>query len=127
MWIFWLVNHLIVNLEWAKIIKMNKSYNTLSEAINDSQKKGYVVDFNLTENQLESRSLKQKWSPEELTVVKFYRFEGESNPSDNSILYLIETKDGKKGMLVDSYGAQRSAISSEMIQKLKMDTEKWQP
>lgn len=102
---------------------MEKSYNTLSEAINDSQKNGYDTDFNLTENQLESKSLKQSWSPEELTVVKFYRFEGDSNPSDNSILYLIETKDGKKGMLVDSYGAQRSAISSEMIQKLKMDTE----
>lgn len=101
---------------------MEKSYNTLSEAINDLQKNGYDIDFNLTEDQLESKALKQKWKPEELTVVKFYRFEGDSNPSDNSILYLIETKDGKKGMLVDSYGAQRSAISSEMIQKLKMDT-----
>lgn len=101
---------------------MKKSYNTLSEAINDLQKKGYAIDFNLTDDQLESKALKQKWGADELTVVEFYRFEGESNPSDNSILYLIETKDGKKGMLVDSYGAQRSAISSEMIQKLKMDT-----
>lgn len=101
---------------------MKESYNTLVEAISDGQRKGYDIDFNLTENQLESKALKQKWNPEELTVVKFYRFEGESNPSDNSILYLIETKDGKKGMLVDSYGAQRSAISSEMIQSLKMDT-----
>lgn len=102
---------------------MKKSYTTLSEAIQDSQKNGYDIDFNLTDDQLESKALKQKWKPEELTVIKFYRFEGDSNPSDNSILYLIETKDGKKGMLVDSYGAQRSAISSEMIQKLKMDTE----
>lgn len=106
----------------SKIKMMNKSYNTLSEAINESQKKGYDIDFNLAENLLESKELKQKWRPEELTVVKFYRFEGESNPADNSILYLIETKDGKRGTLVDSYGAQRSTISSEMIRKLKMDT-----
>ncbi len=102
---------------------MNASYNTLSQAITDYQQKGYTVDFNLAENHLESKSIKQKWKPEELTVVKFYRFEGESNPSDNSILYVIETKDGKKGLLVDTYGAQQGTISSEMIQKLKMDTE----
>jgi hypothetical protein len=101
---------------------MEKSYNTLSEAINDSKKNGYEVDFNVVENQFESKAFNQKWNPEELTVVKFYRFEGNSNPDDNSILYLVETNDGKKGMLVDSYGAQRSAISAEMIQKLKMDT-----
>tara|TARA_R110002072_G_scaffold172324_5_gene326364 strand:+ start:3109 stop:3480 length:372 start_codon:yes stop_codon:yes gene_type:complete len=107
-----------------KSLQMKTSYNTLSEAISDFQQKGYTVDFNLTENHLESKSIKQKWKAEELTVVKFYRFEGESNPSDNSILYIIETKDGKKGLLVDSYGAQRGAISSELIQKLKMDTQK---
>jgi hypothetical protein len=101
---------------------MKKSYTTLSEAINDSKKNGYQVDFNVTENQFESIALNQKWDPEELTVVKFYRFEGYSNPDDNSILYLVETNDGKKGLLVDSYGAQHNDISSEMIQKLKMDT-----
>jgi hypothetical protein len=101
---------------------MKASYNTLSEAITDYQKKGYTVDFNLSEHHLESKSIKQQWNPEELTVVKFYRFEGDSNPSDNSILYVIETKDGKKGLLVDTYGAKHGTISAEMIQKLKMDT-----
>lgn len=103
---------------------MKASYQTLSEAISDYQEKGYTTDFNLTENQLESKPFKQMWKAEELTVIKFYRFEGASNPSDNSILYVIETNDGKKGLLVDSYGAQRSAISLELIQKLKMDTQK---
>lgn len=101
---------------------MKISYQTLSEAISDFQKKGYTIDFNLAENHLESKSIKQMWKAEQLKVVKFYRFEGESNPSDNSILYVIETNDGKKGLLVDNYGAQRGAISSELIQKLKMDT-----
>ncbi|WP_339611218.1 phosphoribosylpyrophosphate synthetase [uncultured Planktosalinus sp.] len=100
---------------------MNSSYNTLSEAIKDFQSKGYTEDFNLLENHIESRSLKKKWAPDELIVIKFYRFEGESNPADNSILYVIETTDGTKGLLVDSYGAQRGAVSSEMIQKLKMN------
>jgi hypothetical protein len=100
---------------------MKASYNTLVEAINDSRNRGYSIDFNLMENQIECLSTKRAWEPEELTVVKFYRFEGASNPSDNSILYLIETPDGGKGLLVDSYGAEHGGISSGIIRRLKMN------
>lgn len=99
---------------------MKASYTTLVEAINDYKKKGYNIDFNLIENNIECVSSKRSWKPEDLTVVKFYRFEGASNPSDNSILYVIETNDGNKGLLVDSYGADHGGISPEVIQKLKM-------
>jgi hypothetical protein len=33
------------------------------------------------------------------------RFEGASDPADNTILYVIETNDGIKGTLVDAYGS----------------------
>lgn len=38
-------------------------------------------------------------------VVNFYRFEGDSDPADNTILYIIETSSNVKGTLVDAYGA----------------------
>lgn len=101
---------------------MKTSYNTLSEAITDYLQKGYTVDFNLEQNRLSSKSEQQK-AAEELTVVKFYRFEGKSNPSDNCILYVIEAADGKKGLLVDSYGTQTGSVSPEIIQKLKIDVQ----
>ena len=34
------------------------------------------------------------YAPEDLTIIKTYRFEGESDPSDSSILYIIEANDG---------------------------------
>lgn len=46
----------------------------------------------------------KKYKPKEVKVVDFYRFEGLSDPDDMSILYAIETKDGRKGTLVDAYG-----------------------
>jgi len=45
------------------------------------------------------------YQPEELKIVKTYRFEGDSNPSDAAILYVIEANDGLVGYSVDSYGA----------------------
>jgi|SRR5450432_3260332 len=45
------------------------------------------------------------YQPDELKIIRTYRFEGESDPSDSSILYLIEANDGTMGYSVDAYGA----------------------
>ena len=37
------------------------------------------------------------YQPEDLKIVKVYRFEGESDPSDSSVLYIIEANDGLVG------------------------------
>ena len=97
---------------------MKKSYSSLSVAIEDLQKHGFTEDFNLVGEGIESRNLKKQWHAGELDVIKFYRFEGMTDPGDNTILFLIETKDGSKGLLVDAYGADQSEISPEMIKKL---------
>lgn len=44
--------------------------------------------------------------PEEMKIIKTYRFEGDSNPDDSSALYLIEANDGLIGYTIDVYGAQ---------------------
>jgi hypothetical protein len=45
------------------------------------------------------------YNPDELKIIKTYRFEGDSDPSDSSILYLFEATDGTIGYSIDSYGA----------------------
>lgn len=99
---------------------MKESYTSLSVAIADLQTKGFTEDFNLIAEGIESKSLKKQWNAGDLEVVKFYRFEGMSNPGDNTILYLIETNDDRKGLLVDVYGADVGEISPEMIKKLSI-------
>ena len=44
------------------------------------------------------------YHPEELKIIKTYRFEGASDPSDSSILYIIEATDGLKGYSLNAYG-----------------------
>lgn len=99
---------------------MKESYSSLSVAIEDLQKKGYSVDFNLVEDGLESKGLKKKWKAGDCEVVKYFRFEGMTDPGDSSILYLIETNDNQKGLLVDNYSAAGTYISEEMRNKLKI-------
>ncbi|MBP0904307.1 phosphoribosylpyrophosphate synthetase [Mariniflexile gromovii] len=97
-----------------------KTYDTLSEAIKAKQEEGYKFDFNLQSCSLECRELSQIFQADEFIVDNFYRFEGDSNPDDTSILYAIKTQSGVKGLLVDAYGVYSESISPEMSNKLRL-------
>ncbi|MEZ2415005.1 phosphoribosylpyrophosphate synthetase [Muriicola sp. E247] len=95
-----------------------KSYDTLSEAIQDLQKRGYTYDFNLRPLCLICPSLKLELHPEDFEVDEIHRFEGMSSTDDNSVLYAISSKNGVKGTLVDAYGVYARNISESMRKKL---------
>ncbi|WP_339628033.1 phosphoribosylpyrophosphate synthetase [uncultured Maribacter sp.] len=99
---------------------MKNSYSSLSIAIQDLQKEGYTADFNLCNTGIEHKHMKCIYSASELNVVKFYRFEGMSSPDDNTILYVIETTTGEKGLLVDAYGMYAGNVPRDLIEKLKI-------
>lgn len=100
---------------------MKNTYTSLSKAIEDLKDKGYDVDFNLVDDGIESKHHKKTWNASQIEVEDAMRFEGMTNPSDNSVLYVINTDSGEKGLLVDAYGAYSGQISQEMIQKLKIE------
>ncbi len=96
-----------------------ENYDTLSETIGGLQANGYTCDFNLKPHCLEYASLKMELHPEEFQIDQHYRFEGMSNPDDNSILYAISSTKGIKGLLVDAYRVYAEGLSTEMILKFK--------
>ena len=99
-----------------------RSYDTVTEAIKDLKERGYNIDFNLAFDQLicsDNNSISLK--PNEFEIVEVHRFEGESNPSDEDVVYAVESKDGKlKGAITSAFGLYADSISNEMIQKLSM-------
>lgn len=48
---------------------------------------------------------KKYYEPGDLKIIRTYRFEGESDPGDSSVIYLIEANDGLIGYSIDAYGA----------------------
>ena len=66
------------------------------------------------------------YQPQDLKIIKTYRFEGDSDPSDSSILYLIEANDGLIGYSIDAYGVytNHDAAYDDFIRKIPvMDRE----
>lgn len=96
------------------------SYETLSEALKDLTQRGYIHNFNIECDSIKCASLELKLNPDEFEITEFYRFEGDSNPDDEEIVYAIESKDGIKGTLVNAYGIYSDEISGEMVKKLRV-------
>ena len=80
---------------------------------------GYTTQFKATPKGLVSMVTRKTYHPDDIEINHFYRFEGESNPDDSSIIYAIETKDGEKGTLIDSYGAYTDPEIANFIKKVK--------
>jgi hypothetical protein len=77
---------------------------TLAACTSMLYKLGYRTQFQALESGLKSLTTGRIYLPNEVRVVNFYRFEGDSAPEDNSILYAIQTITGERGTLTDAYG-----------------------
>jgi hypothetical protein len=88
---------------------------SLASCANKMRELGYKEDFKVDKSGLQTFDGKNNFKPEDVKIVNFYRFEGVSDPGDNTVMYVIETTNGTKGTLVDGYGAYASDDVSKFI------------
>jgi hypothetical protein len=92
---------------------------TMAQCMNKAVANGYTENFKVVAKGLTTEGSDKFYTPDQIRISNFYRFEGWSAPEDNSILYLIETEDGRKGMLIDAYGAYADAKLSGFIRDVE--------
>jgi hypothetical protein len=98
-----------------------QSYETVTEALKDLRGKGYSVDFNIAFDKIICSNNQICLNPDEFEITATYRFEGETNPSDEDVIYAIESKNGKvKGTMISAYGMYAETLSTDMLKKLSM-------
>src|SRR6056297_316475 len=85
------------------------------------QQKGYINSYRIQEGMLVNADAKLNYSPKDVYIVAEHRFEGMSNPSDMSILYVIETKDGSKRTVLANYSPASSTTMAEFFNSIPKD------
>lgn len=78
--------------------------NTLSQILEKLRLKGKDNELKISDHGKMQSQAGKIYKPEDLTIVKTYRFEGDSDPADNSVLYLVEDQDKTIGYILDAYG-----------------------
>lgn len=100
-------------------------YDTASQAISDLVKRGYNTDFNIdtAQDTIVGDHLvtgkRVSLSPDEFEIDEVYRFEGNTDPGDEMVVYAISSKKHDvKGTLVNAFGPYSDSHASAMIRKL---------
>ncbi len=64
---------------------------TLSQVMKKLSERGVQREFRMNENcEMKFENSEKIYQPSELTILKTYRFEGDSNPDDNAVLYVVK-------------------------------------
>ncbi|MBU2913194.1 MULTISPECIES: phosphoribosylpyrophosphate synthetase [Reichenbachiella] len=98
------------------------NFDTLSEAMNALTKDGFTEDFKAGKEHIVGLYSKNEYHPSQLKIIKSFRFEGMTNPSDQANLYAIIADDQSKGTLTLSYSAE-SDQNEELIKQIPMSQE----
>ena len=106
--------------------KMNhpdNQYDTLSHAIEDLQRQGYVDELTLTAEGLFNAGV--PLDPQRFAIDSYHRFEGPSDPGDLSIVYAVSSEGlNLKGLLVGGYGPEAQGFIQKMVDPLQIQNPK---
>ena len=96
------------------------TYDTVTEAIKGLRQRGYAIDFNLEFDKISCPTIPVSLAPSEFEITEVYRFEGNSDPADEAVVFAIESKHGQKGVLVNGFGVSADSVGEEMLKKLSL-------
>lgn len=92
----------------------------MQEAVALLQAEGYTENFNIVGSCVPCPKCGTEHAPSQLLVDRFFRFEGESDPADESIVFAVRCPScGAKGVLVSPYGPD---ADPEVMQQLTLLT-----
>lgn len=77
---------------------------TLLEDINEAKQFGYSEEFMFRNGKIIGRNNNISYNENDCLLIEYCIHEGLSDPSDQSILFLIECSDTTKGCLSSAYG-----------------------
>lgn len=93
---------------------------TLSEAVRRLQAEGYDGNWYAAEDgTLQCGECGAQFDPREVTVDGRYRFEGESDPADMSILYALSAPCGHRGLYSANYGPEAMPADVAVIRRME--------
>lgn len=91
---------------------------TLSQAIDRLSALGYTENYYAVEGAVVCGRCDARYEPAGMNVDEIVRFEGDSDPGDQSILYALDAGCGHRGLYSAAYGPETSADDAAVIQAL---------
>lgn len=92
-------------------------YGTVAEALDAYRKQGYTTDFRLENDGIAWNG--GRYMPEEVKIADVYRYEGDSDPDEESSVYALVSREGVKGTLVTGYGISAETSYQQLLERME--------
>lgn len=86
-------------------------YATVSTALEELKKNGYTVDFNIQESRIIN-------NPNDFEIEHIYRYEGNTDPGDEAMVFGIKSITGEKGVFVAGLSASTDNTATMVLNDL---------
>lgn len=100
---------------------MMYNYDTVTEAIQDLKERGYTLDLNIHPEKvcLMCHSTALELAPDDFCIDEIYRFEGNSDPGDEMVVYAISSDVHQlKGVVVNAFGTYSNTNVAAIVKHL---------
>ena len=74
-------------------------------------KKGFIHDFNLQDETIQK-------NPHNYEIEHVYRYEGDSDPDEEAVVYGITSNSGERGVYVAGFSANSESEAATVLSKL---------
>lgn len=99
---------------------MTTPMDTLAERMHQLHDAGWTAQLSVSDGGLRCDGCSCWAAPENVEVDEVHRFEGPSDPGDESILFALSMPCGHRGALPAAYGKDRSAEVDEVVSRLRL-------
>lgn len=99
----------------------------LMNCISKAKTDGYIYDFKIDEAGLFLKENAEFYFPDQIKINDSLYFNRHDHPSENVILYLVETTDGYKGMLINGYDQYADRTMASLIKQVEDVSKKFKP
>lgn len=94
-------------------MKNRYHYASVLKALEELKSMGFTVDYNLQEEAIFN-------NPDHYEILHIYRYEGDSNPDDEAIVYGILSNSGEKGVFVAGFSANSESEAAKVLNELSI-------
>ena len=94
-------------------MKNRYHYASVLKALEELKSMGFVVDFNLQEDAIMK-------NPNHYEILHIYRYEGDTNPDEEAIVYGIKSNTGEKGVFVAGFSANSESHAAQVLNELSI-------
>jgi ABC-type phosphate transport system substrate-binding protein len=88
-------------------------YATVSKALDELNENGFTYDFNLHEEDIVK-------NPTKYEIKHIYRYEGNTDPGDEAVVYGIQSTSGKKGVFVAGFAANSISDAAQALTNISI-------